>query len=90
MFDSFPFDKWSNDIAEFWTWGGAGSTGTIILTVLGCILMVASFVGFVRLEHRKLMNQAARLRATGALERPVAAVTSAERPPETPPAPIGS
>ena len=67
MFNSFPFDKWSEDIAEFWTWGGANSTGTYILTVLGCILMVASLIGFVMLEKGKLERQAASLRRAGVL-----------------------
>jgi hypothetical protein len=70
VFDSFPFDEWGEDIAEFWTWGGAGSTGTWILTVLGFIAMLVSFVGFVRMENRKLDHQAETLRATGALDRP--------------------
>jgi hypothetical protein len=63
MFDSFPFDEWGEDIAEFWTWGGANSTGTYILTVLGCILMVLALVYFVWLEKVKLEAQAAHLRA---------------------------
>jgi hypothetical protein len=62
MFDTFPFDEWGEDIAEFWTWGGANSTGTYILTVLGCILMVLALVYFVRLEKTKLDAQAERLR----------------------------
>ena len=45
MFDSFPYDEWSEDVTDFWTFGGANSTGTYIMTVLGCILMVASISG---------------------------------------------
>jgi hypothetical protein len=70
MFDAFPFDEWSEDIAEFWTFGGEGSTGTWIMTALGFTAMLLSFWGFVRLEHRKVTEQAARLRASGALDRP--------------------
>jgi hypothetical protein len=70
MFDAFPFDEWSEDIAEFWTFGGEGSTGTWILTALGFGTMLVAFWGFVRLEHRKVTEQAARLRASGALDRP--------------------
>lgn len=70
MFDSFPFDEWGEDIAEFWTWGGGGSTGTWILTVLGFVVMLIAFVGFVRLENGKLEHQARTLRATGALDMP--------------------
>jgi hypothetical protein len=73
MFDSFPFDEWGSEIADFWTFGGAGSTGTWILTVLGFLAMLISFVGFVRLENQKLEHQAQALRATGALDRPAAA-----------------
>ena len=70
MFDSFPFDEWSEDIAEFWTWGGAESTGTYIQLALGFILMVVALVYFVWLEKQKVEAQAAALRATGALDRP--------------------
>jgi hypothetical protein len=70
MFDAFPYDEWSEDIAEFWTFGGEGSTGTWIMTVLGVAAMVISFWGFFVLENRKLAHQAARLRASGALDRP--------------------
>ena len=65
MFDSFPFDEWSEDIAEFWTWGGGGSTGTWIMTVLGFGFMLLAFYGFVRLENRKLWAQTDHLRRAG-------------------------
>ena len=68
MFDAFPYDEWSEDVAEFWTFGGEGSTGTWILTALGVAAMLISFWGFVVLENRKLANQAAKLKASGALE----------------------
>jgi hypothetical protein len=70
MFDAFPYDEWSEDIAEFWTFGGEGSTGTWIMTVVGVAAMVISFWGFFVLENRKLADQAERLRASGALDRP--------------------
>ena len=35
MFNSFPYDEWSDSVTDFWTWGGANSTGTYIMTVLG-------------------------------------------------------
>ena len=47
MIDSFPYDEWSDTVTDFWTFGGANSTGTYILTVLGCILMVAALIGWV-------------------------------------------
>jgi hypothetical protein len=70
VFDSFPFDEWGESVAEFWTWGGEGSTGTWILTILGFAVMVIAFIGFVRMENGKLARQADALRATGALDRP--------------------
>ncbi|MGH3132723.1 MAG: hypothetical protein ACRDNY_03095 [Gaiellaceae bacterium] len=70
MFDAFPYDEWSEDIAEFWTFGGEGSTGTWIMTVVGFSVMLLAFVGFVLLEKRKLERQQATLRASGALDRP--------------------
>ena len=70
MFDTFPYDEWSEDIAGYWTWGPGSSTGTYILTVLGIIVMLIAFVGFFVLENRKLARQAARLQASGALTRP--------------------
>jgi hypothetical protein len=70
MFDAFPYDEWSEDIAGFWTFGPEGSTGTYILTVLGIAVMLIALIGFVMLENRKLAHQQATLRASGALERP--------------------
>ncbi len=75
MFDAFPFDEWSEDIADFWTFGGANSTGTYIMTALGVAAMVIAFIGFVMLESRKLRHQAATLKASGALDRPTASAT---------------
>jgi hypothetical protein len=70
MFDAFPFDEWADDIAEFWTFGGAESAGTYIQLAIGFIAMLAAFVGFVLMEKRKVEEQAAALKATGALDRP--------------------
>ena len=74
MFDAFEFDEWSEEVAEFWTFGGQGSTGTYILTVLGVAAMIISLIGFVWLEQKKLQRQTAMLRASGALDRPTAVV----------------
>lgn len=76
MFDAFPFDEWSEDIAEFWTFGGAGSTGTYIMLAIGLVLMVASLIGFFIAESKKLDGQAAALRASGALDAPSPSTTS--------------
>ena len=70
MFDSFPYDEWSETVTDFWTYGGANSTGTYILTALGCILMVGSLIGWAWLEKSKLERQAAVLRAAGAFDKP--------------------
>lgn len=72
MFDSFPYDEWSESVTDFWTWGGANSAGTYILTVLGIILMVASLIAWVWLEKQKLERQAAVLRSSGAFDQPAA------------------
>ena len=74
MFDAFEFDEWSEEVAEFWTFGGQGSTGTYILTVLGIAAMIISLIGFVWLEQKKLERQTAMLKASGALDRPAAVV----------------
>ena len=76
MFDAFPFDEWSEEIAEFWTFGGANSTGTYIMTGIGVAAMLLAFIGFVLLENKKLAHQAAMLKASGALERPAVVVTT--------------
>ena len=70
MFDAFPYDEWSEDIAGFWTFGPESSTGTYILTVLGVAVMLIALIGFVMLENRKLARQQAALQASGALNRP--------------------
>jgi hypothetical protein len=74
MFDAFPYDEWGEDISAFWTFGPGSSTGTYILTVLGIAVMLLAFVMFVRLENRKLAEQEAALKASGALDRPGGAV----------------
>ena len=80
MFDAFEFDEWSEEIAEFWTFGGEGSTGTWIMTILGIAAMLIAFWGFVVLENRKLARQAALLKASGALDRPTAMPPTAASP----------
>ncbi|HXV58977.1 MAG TPA: hypothetical protein VD704_14020 [Gaiellaceae bacterium] len=70
MIDSFPFDEWSEDIAGFWTFGPGDSTGTWVLTILGIVVMVAAWIAWFIVEHRKLMNQAEHLRGAGGLPVP--------------------
>ena len=87
MFDAFPYDSFEEleervvlqeGSGEFWTFGGAESTGTWILTVLGITVMLIAFIGFVWLEAGKLRRQAALLKATGALDRPAPTTTRPE------------
>jgi hypothetical protein len=68
VFDTFPFDKWGEDVKTFWTFGTG--TGTYILTVLGVIVMIVVFIAFVMLEDRKVSHQAALLRAAGGFPAP--------------------
>lgn len=70
MIDSFPFEEWGDSISAFWTFGPENSTGTYILTVLGIIVMIASLIGWVWLENRKLQAQADLLRAAGGIPAP--------------------
>jgi hypothetical protein len=70
MIDSSPYSEWTDQIGAFWTFWSEDKTGTYVLTVLGCILMVASLVYWVWLENRKLNAQAALLRAAGGLPAP--------------------
>ncbi len=70
MIDSFPSGGWSEELDAFWTFGPGSSTGTYVLTVLGIILMLASFIGWVMLEDRKLKAQAELLRAAGGVPAP--------------------
>jgi hypothetical protein len=77
MFDAFAWDEWGDSVTQFWTFSGQEGTsaGTVILTILGVALMLITFFGFVILEEGKLAKQAAKLRATGALDRPPDAPT---------------
>jgi hypothetical protein len=70
MIDSSPYSEWTDKIGAFWTFWSEDKTGTYVLTVLGCILMVAALVYWVWLENRKLNAQAALLRAAGGLPAP--------------------
>jgi hypothetical protein len=70
MFNSFPYDKWSETVTDFWTWGGHNSTGTFIQLALGFVLMIGSLIAWVRMENTKLVTQARKLRDSGALTPP--------------------
>ncbi len=62
MFNSFPYDEWSEAVTDFWTWGGHNSTGTYIQLAIGFVLMVAALIAWVRMENGKLERQATMLR----------------------------
>jgi hypothetical protein len=77
VFNSSPIDEWGETVAEFWTWAGGdkilwdqASLGTWIQVLLGFVVMIVAFIGFVKMENGKLERQADALRATGALDRP--------------------
>lgn len=83
MFNAFPYDEWGDTVTEFWTFvggdkiiSGQASLGTWIIVALGFVVMLVSFVWFVKLENGKLERQAAALRATGALDRPPSPTTA--------------
>ena len=69
MFDAFPYDAWGPDVADFWAFGGANSTGTYIMTALGLILMFAALIGWVRQETGRMNEHEARLQNEGMLAR---------------------
>lgn len=66
MFNSFPYDEWSEAVTDIWTWGGHNSTGTYIQLALGFVLMVAAMIAWVQMENGKLERQASMLRQAGA------------------------
>jgi hypothetical protein len=66
VFNSFPYDEWSDTITDFWTWGGHNSTGTYIQLAIGFVLMVAALIAWVKMEDTKLERQAAMLRQASA------------------------
>lgn len=65
MFNSFPYDAWSDTITDFWTWGGHNSTGTFIQLAFGFVLMIGSLIAWVKTEDTRLQSHARRLRETG-------------------------
>jgi len=69
MFDAFPYDAWGPDVADFWAFGGANSTGTYIMTALGIILFFAAMIGWVRQETGRMKEHEARLLKQGMLTR---------------------
>ena len=77
MWNSSPITEWNDTVTIFWTFSGGdtylwgeASLGTWILMLLGLIWTFYIFIRFVTLESGKLNEQAERLRASGALDRP--------------------
>jgi len=69
MFDAFPYDAWGPDVADFWAFGGANSTGTYIMTALGIILFFVSIITWVRQENTRMKGHEERLLKEGMLAR---------------------
>jgi len=69
MFDAFPYDAWGPDVADFWAFGGANSTGTYIMTALGIVLFFTAMIGWVRQETERMKEHEARLLKQGMLTR---------------------
>ena len=66
MFDAFPYDEWSEEIADFWTSGGQTRPGRTSRSRSGSCSWSSRFVGCVRMENGKLERQAGMLRQAGA------------------------
>lgn len=65
--DTFPFESWEQAGAAapdsgFFTFGDGGAVAMVVLMI---ILTVIVFIGWIRVEDRKLREQAERLRAAG-------------------------
>jgi hypothetical protein len=70
--DTFPYETWeeagrraTEEGAGFFTFGPGDNVATIILVVIGIVVMLLAFWGWIWVEDRKLREQAARLRAAG-------------------------
>ena len=70
--DTFPYESWeeasqaAQELGEgFFTFGPGGNTATVILTILGIIVMVATIFGGVYLEDRNLQEHVKRIKDEG-------------------------
>ncbi len=70
--NTFPFDSWAEAAAAavesgagYFTWGPGGNAGTIGLTILGFLFMLATIVAGVTFEDARLREQADKLNNTG-------------------------
>lgn len=70
--DTFPYASWEDATQAaldsgggYFTFGPGGNTATIVMVVLGFLVMMATIVGGIILEDRRLDAHAARLKAGG-------------------------
>ena len=70
--DTFPYESWeeagqaAQELGEgFFTFGPGGNTATVILTILGAIVMVATVFAGVYLEDRNLAEHVKRIKDEG-------------------------
>ncbi len=70
--DTFPYESWDEALAAaqeagegFFTFGPGGNTATVILTILGAAVMVATLVLFVTTERKNLDEHVRRIKEEG-------------------------
>ena len=70
--DTFPYESWDEAMAAardagegFFTFGPGDNAATVILTILGAIVMVATLVLFVMTERRNLDEHVRRIKDEG-------------------------
>jgi hypothetical protein len=67
--DTFPYESWAEaqeaaGAEGYFTFGPGDNAATIVLVAIAFVLMVFVFVWWMRLEDRKLRDQAERIRST--------------------------
>jgi hypothetical protein len=67
--DTFPYESWAEaqeaaGAEGYFTFGPGDTAATIVLVAIAFVLMVFVFVWWMRLEDRKLRDQAERIRST--------------------------
>lgn len=66
--DTFPYESWEQASAAagsegFFTLGPGDNAATIVMVAIAFVVMVVVFAAWMRVEDRKLRDQADRLRA---------------------------
>jgi ACR3 family arsenite efflux pump ArsB len=64
--DTFPYESWADAQSAagaegYFTMGPGDNAATIVLVAIAFLLMIFVFVWWIRLEDRKLREQAARI-----------------------------